>query len=721
MRTALPIDSRLKELVCLLQRHTRLVLEAPPGAGKTTRVPLALLSQPGEIWVLEPRRIAARLAARRVAEELGETVGQTVGYQVRLEEVSGPRTRIRFLTEGVLVRRLLSDRYLSAVSTVILDEFHERHLDADLSLALLRRLQAAGRPDLRIVVMSATLDAERLARTLDAPRLRCEGRLYPLEIRYAPGTVEAALATLPRTGDALIFLPGAREIRAAMEQCAAVVRQRGALALPLYGELSPEEQDRAVLPAGQPKVIFATNVAETSLTIEGVTAVVDSGLARIARDSPWTGLPSLTVSRISQASAIQRAGRAARTGPGLAIRLYSQEDFARRPAQERPEILRRELSSLLLTLRALDLEPAELPWIDPPPAEALTAAARLLDQLRADPRLLRYPVPPRLARLMVDAGRDGAREAARLLRDDRLAQLETRPGRVDLPRALLRAFPDRVAKRLRGDEYLLAAGGSALAPEQPADWIVALEIEERPERGLPHIREAAAIDPNWLLDEFPDRITEQELMEWNREAERVDAVRRLEFDRLTILEDRGAPSNPSELLAAKAREAGLERFLDATELAQFRARAEFAGEPLTPEELDAWLTAQCAGRRSFAELAGLSLASLRPGLDQQAPPTWQLPNGRRVRIFYAPGQTPWIASRLQDFFGMRTGPQLRGVPLVIHLLAPNQRPVQMTQDLAGFWERLYPQLRREFMRRYPKHHWPEDPLEPQPRGGRPAR
>ncbi len=715
MRNPLPIDSLLPEIVRSLDQHPRLVLEAPPGAGKTTRVPPALLGHPGEIWVLEPRRIAARMAARRVAEELGEKLGETVGYQVRLEEVGGPRTRIRFLTEGVLVRRLLRDPELKAAGTVILDEFHERHLDADLSLALLRRLQAGSRPDLRLVVMSATLDAERLAQALEAPRLRSEGKLHPLEIRYAPGPIDSALSQVPRGGDVLVFLPGAREIRTAIEQCAGAVRQRGAVALPLYGELPPEEQDRAVSPAPQPKVIFSTNVAESSLTIDGLTAVIDSGLARIASDSPWTGLPSLTVSRISQAAALQRAGRAARTGPGIAVRLYTQDDFVRRPVQERPEILRRELSGLLLTLRALRMTPAELAWIDPPPEEAIAAADRLLDQLGADDRLVRYPVHPRLARLIADAGRDGAREAARLLRDDRLARLESRPGTIDLPRALLRAFPDRVGKRLRGDEFLLAGGGSAIAHDQHTDWIVALEIEERRERGLPLIRDAAAIEPDWLLDEFPDRITERESLEWNRAAERVDAVRRLEFERLTILEDRGAPSDPSELLAQRALEAGLERFVDAEELAQFRARAEFAGDPVTDEELTRWLRAQCTGCRSFADLAGLSLAPLRPRLDQQAPRTFRLPNGRNARIFYAPGQTPWITSRLQDFFGMREGPRVNGVALVVHLLAPNQRPVQMTQDLAGFWERLYPQVRRELMRRYPRHAWPENPLQPENR------
>ena len=360
----LPIDE-------LLPAHTlrasgNLVIEAPPGAGKTTRVPPALLARErGEVLVLEPRRLAARLAARRVASELGERVGETVGYQVRFEDVSGPRTRLRFLTEGVLTRRLLSDPTLAGVGTVILDEFHERHLDTDLALALLRRLQSKRR-DLRLIVMSATLDAAPVAKYLgDCPILRSEGKLYELAIEYTPHSpapleeqVAAALERLTKsgvTGDVLVFLPGAAEIRRAARAVEPLASRLGLLVLPLHGDLSPAEQDRAVSPADRRKVILSTNVAESSVTIEGVTAVIDSGLARVAADSPWTGLPSVEVRRISQASATQRAGRAGRTAPGRVIRLYSAEDFHRRPAADVPEILRRELSQLVLQLRAMKI------------------------------------------------------------------------------------------------------------------------------------------------------------------------------------------------------------------------------------------------------------------------------------------------------------------------------------------------------------------------------
>ncbi len=372
----LPIDELLPRIVDAWEASGNVVIEAPPGAGKTTRVPPALLDRSrGEILVLEPRRLAARLAARRVASELGERVGETVGYQVRFEDVSGPRTRLRFLTEGVLTRRLLSDPTLAGVGTVILDEFHERHLDTDLALALLRRLQQSQRRDLRLIVMSATLDAAPVAKYLGGcPVLRSEGKLYELAIEYTPHSpatleeqVAAALERLTKsgvTGDVLVFLPGAAEIRRAARAVEPLASRLGLLVLPLHGDLSPAEQDRAVSPADRRKIILSTNVAESSVTIEGVTAVIDSGLARVAADSPWTGLPSVEVRRISQASATQRAGRAGRTAPGRVIRLYSAEDFHRRPPADVPEILRRELSQLVLQLRAMSI--GKLNWLDPP-------------------------------------------------------------------------------------------------------------------------------------------------------------------------------------------------------------------------------------------------------------------------------------------------------------------------------------------------------------------
>jgi ATP-dependent helicase HrpB len=686
------------------------------------------------------------MAARRVASELGERVGETVGYQVRFEDVSGPRTRLRFLTEGVLTRRLLSDPKLTGVGTVILDEFHERHLESDLALALLRRL-----PNLQLVVMSATLDAAPVAAYLGGcPVLRSEGKLYELAIEYTPhspapleGQVASALERLLSdglTGDVLVFLPGAAEIRRAARAVEAVARAAGLLVLPLHGDLSPVEQDRAVTPSDQRKVILSTNVAESSVTIEGVTAVIDSGLARVAADSPWTGLPSVEVRRISQASATQRAGRAGRTAPGRVIRLYSAEDFHRRPGADVPEILRRELSQLVLQLRAMGI--ANLDWLDRPPQAAFDAANELLDRLGITPEMADLPLPPRLAKLVLEARRRGVPEkgcavAAVLSAGERgsadlltLAESEWQPQtqrvfnqlrqRISkrhtrnqgddaaILQSVLAAFPDRVARHRRDGELLLSSGGSARFPNCRWEFLVAVDIEERREHGLPLVRLAAPIEPEWLLERATERLT----LEWNRAAERVEEVTALMYDQLVIEESR-APAPPSEeasrMLAQKALEAGIGRFANADAVEQVRSRAAFGGITI---DVDAALVALCEGRTNFKELEAADLVStIRPGrISQAAPDSIKLPGGRQVKVHYEPGKPPWIESRLQDFFGMRETPRIGGAPVVVHLLAPNHRPVQVTSDLAGFWERLYPQVRKELSRRYPKHKWPEKPV-----------
>jgi ATP-dependent helicase HrpB len=730
----LPIDALLPEVGAALQRGKYLVIEAPPGAGKTTRIPPALLPiARGEIVVLEPRRLAARMAARRVASELGERLGETVGYQVRFEDVSGPRTRIRFVTEGVLTRRLLSDPRLRGVDVVILDEFHERHLDSDLALALLKRL------DVRIVVMSATLDAAPIAKFLgNCPVLRSEGKLFDVKVEYTPHSAAALedqvaaavnrLGTLD--GDVLVFLPGAAEIRRA----ARALERSNLLVLPLHGDLSPEEQDRAVARADRRKVILSTNVAESSITIEGVTAVIDSGLARVASDSPWTGLSSLDVKRISQASATQRAGRAGRTAPGRVIRLYTAEDFHRRPAADAPEILRRELSHMVLQLRAMNIEFLE--WLEPPPEAALGAANRLLDVLDATPAMADLPLPPRLAKLVLEAARRGVPEkgcavAAVLSAGERgssdlltLAesdwQPQTRrvfeqlrrlvPGRdrtrddAAILQSTLAAFPDRVGRRRR-DEILMSQGGSARLPDCRHEFLVAVDIEERRDKGLPLVRLAAPIEPEWLLDHAISRTT----LEWNRSAERVEEVSALVYDQLVIEETRApapASEEASKLLAAKVLDADIGRFVDREELDQLLARAAFAGIEI---DVAATLAVLCRDRTSFAEITDLLGALRPPRIDQLAPERLKLPGGRDVRVHYESGKPPWIESRLQDFFGVRETPRIGSTPVVVHLLAPNRMPVQVTSDLAGFWERLYPQVRKELSRRYPKHKWPDSP------------
>lgn len=722
----------------------------------------------GEVVVLEPRRIAARLSARRVAWEIGEPVGQTVGYQVRFEEAISARTRLRFVTEGVLTRRLLSDPALKGVAAVVLDEFHERHLESDLALALLKRLQQT-RPDLRIVVMSATLDTDHVAQYLDGcPILRSEGRQFELSIRhlpYSPKPLESQLTDALEllieqepSGDVLAFLPGAAEIRRAMRESQAVSRRAGLLVLPLHGDLPLAEQDRAIAPAPQRKVILATNVAESSVTVEGVTAVIDSGLARIATYSQWTGLPTLHIGRVSKASAKQRAGRAGRTGPGRVLRLYSMEDYLRRPDHDAPEIARSDLSQLLLALRAMGI--GDIDWLDAPPVAAVQNAESLLDRLGATEahaqQLARYPLHPRLSRILTAAlergvGEDGCIAAAllgsgaRLEKNDLLAAIDSeqdyrtlqqidqlrriaRPARQTrhnddaLLMSVLAGFPDRVARRRAGNQVMLSAGGSAEVAGAPAqyEFMVAVDAEDRKDKPLPLIRMTARIEPEWLIELFPNRVREQASVEWNRLAERVEAVSALLYDELMIQESRGATPDAeaaAELLARKALEAGIDRFVDKDLLNEFVARVQFAG--FEPPDIPQALRDLCLGLRSFGELKSAA-ANLIPmlernmvtrRLDEIAPARIRLPNGRQTKVHYEPGKPPWIASRLQDFFGMRETPRIgqEQTPVVVHLLAPNQRAVQTTADLAGFWERLYPQVRRELMRRYPRHSWPERP------------
>lgn len=429
----LPIDSLIPQIKSSLQSTPNLIIEAAPGAGKTTRVPPALLDPEvtdGEVWVLEPRRLAARLSARRVAEEFGEKLGETVGYQVRFEDISSPRTRLRFLTEGVFTRRLLSNPTLKGVGAIVLDEFHERHLQTDLALALLRRLQLTTRPDLKIIIMSATLDVAPLASYLGKCQiLRSEGRRFDVKISYqneydvrplaeqVAGAVKK-LITSQQTGDMLVFLPGAAEIKRAQSACAEVASQAQLLVLSLHGELSVGEQDVAIRPAKQRKVILATNVAETSITIDGITTVIDSGLARVAAHSPWSGLPTLTTQRVSKASAIQRAGRAGRTQAGNCIRLYSEMDYSARPDFTLPEIQRLDLTSTILELHALGIANAkELNWYESPGGPANENAEKLLRLLGAidqeleltemGKKMVRLPLHPRQARIFLEADRQG--------------------------------------------------------------------------------------------------------------------------------------------------------------------------------------------------------------------------------------------------------------------------------------------------------------------------
>jgi ATP-dependent helicase HrpB len=871
----LPIDGVLSEIVERARATGTLVLEAPPGAGKTTRVAPALLEAgvAGKIVVLEPRRLAARLAARRMAEERGERVGETVGYEVRFERAISAATRIELVTEGILTRRLVADPELRGVGAVILDEFHERHLQGDVALALLAKLRKTSRRDLVLLAMSATLDAAPVAAFLEAPIVRSAGRQYEVVVTYARDAderpLESQIASAIRellqagtTGDILVFLPGAAEIRRAMERAAPLADATELLLVALHGDLSPDAQDLAIKKADRQKVIFSTNVAETSVTIEGVEAVIDSGLARVAKYDPWSGRPSLEVTRISRASAVQRAGRAGRLGPGRALRLYTKGDFEARPEHDAPEILRADMAEVVLMLRSSRVtDVRELAWLDAPPEAAVRGAEQLLVRLGAQSadgvltplgrQMLMFGLPPRLSKLVIEAAargalREGCTVAAILAegRDvyarswdaddamtgaDELSDLTARQARIEeageggfdrqrakrlglvpetvlavrkgaeqimracraagvterapaggamtvdeaVRRALLAAYPDRVARRRPapegstrlgvGRDLLLSGGGTAILAEtsvvRTSPWLVAVEAGDRrggdPRRGGPAEKRqtrvwlASAIEPEWLIDLYEGAVSETIDVSWSSERERVDAVERLTYDRL-VLDERPAGAAADEpaarLLAEKALAAGVGAFAggDAfdrlTRRLAFVAReapdlAERAGiAPLDETALRTLLVARLAGKRSYAELRQGSLLDEIKGavgyaalgkLDELAPEQVTLGGGRRVEVSYEEGRPPWIESRLQDFFGSARTPSILGgrLPLVVHLLAPNRRAVQVTTDLAGFWARTYPTVRNELMRRYPRHAWPTDPLTatpPDPRG-RPRR
>jgi ATP-dependent helicase HrpB len=834
VRSALPIDDVLPQVVAAVRDRRVAVLVAPPGAGKTTRVPGALLDAgvvAGEIVVLQPRRLAARLAATRVASERGAELGGEVGYEVRFDRRASAATKIRFVTEGVLTRRLLADPELRGVGCVIIDEFHERHLDGDLALALVARLRDR-RPELALVVMSATLDAEPVAQYLgDAPIVRSEGRTFPVSIEHEVQPDDRPLgkrvaATVRRLaqekldGDVLVFLPGAGEIRRCAEDLDEVAALFDLAVLPLHGDLTIDEQDRAVGPSKRRKVILSTNVAETSVTIDGVVCVVDSGLARIARHSPWTGLPSLQVEPVSRASCAQRAGRAGRTRPGRVVRLYTKHDHDTRRAFEVPEVARADLASAALELHGAGLSIEALRWYEAPPATAATAAHEVLVRLGAidargitalGTRMLRFPVHPRLARIVCEAEsrgvakeacviaalagarelrlerrgpqgkakiaapsdliedldalldarrhdlradrlrRDGldiatahtvdktARQLERLARDQRSAPDTDDAVDRELLVAILTGFPDRVGKRRapRSSEIVFAGGGSgtlaASSAVIDAELLIAVDVAETGAKGQAsrvQIRRASAIEATWLLDLYLDRIAERDELQWNVQKQRVERVAQMTYDGLPIDEQR-SPAAPereaAELLAKQALAAGIEKFVDPDALAQWRARMTFVANLApqsgivapTDDALAQVIAQACEGSTSFADLRATNLLDLLDAgahkalVDRLAPTHLALPRRRRVAIHYELDRPPWIASRMQDFFGLARAPTVGDgrVPLVLHLLAPNQRPVQVTQDLPGFWVKHYPGLRKQLMRRYPKHAWPEDPTQ----------
>lgn len=835
---SLPIDELLPEVVAALEEGGAVVVEAEPGAGKTTRVPPALLNagldSHGEIIVAQPRRIAARMAANRVAYEMGEKTGQRCGYQVRFESAVSEHTRIRFVTEGLLARRLRDDPKLSGVGVVVLDEIHERHVDTDLCLALARRLQRQTRPDLRIVAMSATLDAAPLAAYLGAKTLSSRGRSFPVEIEHEASdrSLSSQVANAVRRvcdqgldGSILVFLPGAREIRETAASCEGLARSAGLELMTLHGDLSAAEQDRVVRGGDRPKLILSTNIAETSVTIDGVVTVIDSGLARRPSHDPWSGVATLTLAKISQASAKQRAGRAGRTRPGRCIRLYSPHDLARRPAHDAPELQRLDLAGAMLDLRAAGLTRAsDLDWLDTPPEAAVTAADDLLVALGAIDEagalskigrsMLRYPAHPRIARLLVEArargvGHLGAGVAALLsersirrrtsgtrrsqrdaaadvladladLRDARhdnaiarsldrgatsavervrkqLTKLVGRDGPTpddpedELCTALMLAFPDRIARAERragrNDRLVLAAGGEAELSEDSvvhgANLVVALAVEQRQDgaRTRTQVRSAAHIEPEWLLEIHGDQLRETTNVRFDAQRGRVTAVRETRYGQLVVdaTELRELVPEAIKVLRDAALAAGPRHFVakpDDYDALLRRTALVAKHRPELPAIDEAAaaqiLAAMCDGARSFADLRrgdlmgrlqGAADPALRSALARWVPSHVSLPGGRRLEVHYEADRDPWVQSRLQDFFGSVHGPTIMdgALPVVLHLLAPNQRAVQVTTDLAGFWDRHYPDLRKALMRRYPRHDWPEDPRTAKPPVRRPRR
>ena len=822
VREPLPIDDALPDVLAAFRRATAVLLMAPPGSGKTTRVPPALLDvlgeRGGQVVVLEPRRLAARAAAARVAQELGTALGDLVGYQVRGDSKVSGRTRVRFVTEGVLVRQLVQDPFLEGVGAVCLDEFHERHLEGDLALAMLAEARATVRPDLRLCVMSATLDpAPLLAFLPGAEVVEADGRLHPVRVerleRSSPDPLEVTVRNLVEkaldetTGDVLVFLPGAGEIARCEDALANLARRRDVLVLPLHGRLELADQDRAIRPQRQRKVVLSTNVAESSLTIAGVTAVVDTGLARELRFDRGRGVDVLQLERISLASATQRAGRAGRTGPGTCYRAWSAPEERGMPARALPEAQRIDLCGPALLVRAFaGRDPREFGWFEAPPADALAAADKLLRELGAiDARsgaltrfgqaLLALPLHPRLGAVVL-AGRElgcaqAAATAATLLADvdqlgrgdgadlhaavdafllaedrgfpehlcrevglsawqartvktarDRLLAGRRDDGRdtTKLGRCLLAGFPDRVAIRSDGEPRTATmVGGRGLVLPAAADGqelVVALRLHEagRQQRSKAVLTAGlAAADLQAAAAGALATVVVAELDEANG---RVVAVREQRYRDLPLRSARGgelpAGAAAEKLLPVLARDPwrwlGEQKDLRRL-LARLRWLAARQPDLALPPFDDAAVAAaamQLLGDgtdlRSLrdAEVGELLLAQLNPAqrraLHQGAPDRIELPSGRAAIVDYDAPAGPTIAARLQEFFGLRAVGALAGgrVPVVLELLAPNHRPVQVTTDLPSFWVNVYPQVRRELSRRYPRHSWPEDPLAANP-------
>ena len=821
----LPIDTVLDGVKSALRQSAGAVLQAPPGAGKTTRVPLALLEEPWldgrKIVMLEPRRLAARAAARRMAELLGEPIGATVGYRVRLDSRVGPATRIEVVTEGVLTRMLQSDPGLAGVGLVVFDEFHERHLESDLGLALCLDLQGVLNPGLRLLVMSATLEPAPVVELLGGvPVIACEGRLFPVETRYLgrPGerAFEAAVAgaalnaARSEEGSLLVFLPGAAEIRRVHAMLASAGLGPEWILAPLFGNLSKEEQDQAIAPAapGRRKIVIATNIAETSLTIEGIRAVVDGGLMRTPRFDVRSGMARLETVPVSRSSADQRRGRAGRSEPGVCYRLWSAEAHTALAERDRPEILQTDLAPLVLELALWGVADAtRLKWLDPPPGAACLQAKSLLKTLGAldaqgratehGRRMAELPLHPRLAHMVMKAQRQGLAADACLLAavlserdflkfpsgehdsdlglrlDVMASRAEDRGGQagrftVDRPalrrcrrvaetlwarlglephpepqrptgRLLSWAYPDRIGQRRSGaaGRFLLTNGRGAFFPRpeplSSADFIVAAELDG--ERQAARIFLAAACDLQTIQEEYQSELRREDIIQWDRRTRSVRLERALKLGALTLKSFPATDADPAKIRAAMIagiREAGPECLPWSPGLRRWQARVLFVrrvvGAESWPDVSDAallatledWLGPHLDGVTRLGGLKEIDLGKVLRGflswdqrlrLDELAPTHMEVPSGSRIRVDYG-GEVPVLAVRVQEMFGCTDTPRIAGgrEPVLVHLLSPAGRPLQVTRDLAGFWAGSYRQVRKEMRGRYPKHPWPEDPL-----------